>query len=71
MITEQEMELLKQMFVSRNECDNRATLNNEKFTRLEVGIAKIATKLTIITAILGCIGSAILAVAVKMLFGGI
>lgn len=65
-----EIERLKEIFVTRRECDARNQASTEHFAKLEISIAKIGTKLSIMMGILGAIGVAVVAAMVKIIFGG-
>ena len=69
-MTSEDIEALKEVFVTRRECDKRDHYNLEHFSKIEVQNAKMATKLSIIIAILGAIGVAVTAAVVKIIFGG-
>lgn len=67
---DKEIERLKEIFVTRRECDKRDHINTEHFAKLEIAMAKIGTKLSIMMGILGAIGVAVAAAVVKIIFGG-
>ena len=67
---DKEIERLKEIFVTRRECDAHNQASTEHFAKLEISIAKIGTKLSIMMGILGAIGVAVAAAVVKIIFGG-
>ncbi len=67
---DKEIERLKEIFVTRRECDKRDHINTEHFANLEIAMARIGTKLSIMMGILGGIGVAVAAAVVKIIFGG-
>ena len=68
-MSNEDIERLKEIFVTRKECENTRIDSNQHIQRLEIALAKVGTKLTIVIGILGAIGVAILSVVVKFLFG--
>jgi hypothetical protein len=69
MIDEQDIARLKEIFVTRSTCDEKRSLNENHIQRLELTMAKLSTKMSIMIGILGAIGVSILSVVVKFLFG--
>lgn len=73
-MTNEERKELEEFFdaryVLRHDCDKKVDKQEEHINQLHVSIAKIGTKLNVITAILGGIGSAVLAAVVKIILGG-
>lgn len=70
MVSNEEIERLKEIFVTRKECEKTRHDSDDHIQRLEIAMAKVGTKLSIMIGILGAIGVAILSVVVKFLFGG-
>ena len=68
-MSNEDIERLKEIFVTRKECETTRSDSNQHIQRLEIALAKVGTKLTIVIGILGAIGVAILSVVVKFLFG--
>ena len=63
-------EFFDERYVLRRDCDKKVDKQEEHTSQLHVSIAKIGTKLNVIAAILGGIGSAVLAAVVKIIIGG-
>ncbi len=57
-------------YVHRNDCARTVGKTEEHISELHVSIAKIGTKLNVITGILSAIGTAVLAAVVKIIIGG-
>lgn len=57
-------------YVRKRDCDQKSHSNEEHIQRLEITMAKVGTKLSIMIGILGAIGVAMLTVVIKILFGG-
>ena len=69
MLEEKDIVRLREIFVTRDSCDEKKHNNEEHIQKLELTMAKLSTKMSIMIGILGAIGVAILSVAVKALFG--
>lgn len=69
MLEEKDIVRLREIFVTRDSCDEKKHNNEEHIQKLELTMAKLSTKMSIMIGILGAIGVAILSVAVKSLFG--
>ena len=69
MIDEQDIARLKEIFVTRTSCDEKRHSSEDHIQRLELTMAKLSTKMSIMIGILGTIGVSILSVVVKFLFG--
>ena len=69
-MTNEEIERLKEVFVTRKDCDSKEQINANHFLKLEVATARVGTKLSVMMAILSAIGVAIAAAVVKIIFGG-
>lgn len=68
--TREQIEYLKNFFVSKDACDEKKHASDEHIQRLELTMAKIGTKLSVMIGILGAIGATMLTVVAKFLFGG-
>ena len=70
MIDDKDIERLKEIFVTRQECNT--TVDD---IRLKIGednkeLAIINTKLSLVLWLLGAVGAAVITVLIKILFGG-
>jgi hypothetical protein len=63
-----DIEELKLIFIPRAECQATQEELNEKFSKNDIILTEIKTKLNAAIAILSAVGAAILGVAVKLLF---
>lgn len=70
MIDEADLTLLRGIFVEKDKCEKTRTESESHVQRLEIAMAKVGTKLSIMIGILGAIGISILSVIAKILFGG-
>ena len=70
MIEEKDIERLKEIFVTRNECRAQSDEVESKLAKDLVRISVIETKQNITIGMLAAIGGCMLTVVVKMLFGG-
>lgn len=69
-VTNEQIEYLKNFFITKESCDEKKHSSDEHIQRLEVTMAKIGTKLSVMIGILGAIGATMLTVVAKFLFGG-
>lgn len=69
MIDDKDVERLKEIFVTRKECQENNDAIETKLAKDLVRLAVIETKLSQITWILTAVGSGIIAMLVKMFFG--
>lgn len=69
-LTNEDVEFLKAIFVTKDSCDEKKHNSDEHIQKLEVTMAKIGTKLSVMIGILGAIGATMLTVVAKILFGG-
>ena len=69
-IEEQDIERLKEIFVTRQECQIQTTDLEEKLNKDLVRLAVIETKLNQITWLLTAVGGAVITMLIKMFFGG-
>lgn len=70
MLDSTDIERLKEIFVTRDECRNDMTQVETRQSESEKQLAVINTKLSLILWLLGAVGGAVIAVLVKLLFGG-
>ena len=68
MIDRDDIERLKEIFVTRQECDSTVDEINKKLANDMTEFAVIKTKLNAILWGIGVIGSAVIGVLVKMIF---
>lgn len=64
------IEELKLIFVTRQECDSTTDEINAKLSNDMKELAVINTKLSLILWLLGAVGTAVIAVLIKVIFGG-
>ena len=69
-IDKDDIERLKEIFVTRQECDTTTDDINRKLANDNKELAVINTKLSLILWFLGAVGAAVITVLVKVLFGG-
>ena len=69
-IEEQDIDRLKEIFVTRQECQIQTTDLEEKLNKDIVRLAVIETKLNQITWLLTAVGGAVITMLIKMFFGG-
>lgn len=69
MVDEKDIERLKEIFVTRQECQKNTEDFESKLTKDLVRLAVIETKLSQITWILTTIGAGIVTMLIKMFFG--
>jgi hypothetical protein len=70
MIDAADIERLKEIFVTRKECDDTMDDVNAKLSNDMRELAVINTKLSLILWFLGAVGAAVITVLVKLFFGG-
>lgn len=68
MIDREDIERLKEIFVTRQECDSTVDEINKKLANDMTEFAVIKTKLNAILWGIGVIGSAVIGVLIKMIF---
>lgn len=71
MIDRDDIDRLKEIFVTRQECDTSMEDVNRKLANDNKELAVINTKLSLVLWLLGAVGAAVITVLVKVLFGGI
>ena len=69
MIEESDIKRLKEIFVTRQECDAITDDINKKLANDDKKLAVIDTKVTAILWVLGVFATAVMGIMVKMLFG--
>jgi hypothetical protein len=68
-ITTEDIDRLKEIFVTRKECDDTTQeLRNSMFTT-DKGIVEIKTQLKMVLGLLCCVGGAVLTLVVKQFWG--
>lgn len=70
MIDRDDIDRLKEIFVTRQECDNTMDEVNKKLAKDATALAVINTKLSLIMWMLGAFGTATVGCIVKLIFGG-
>lgn len=69
-LEKEDIERLKEIFVTQQECDRTINEINGKLSSAEVRTAVIETKLGQILWLCGAIGGGVITMLVKMFFGG-
>ena len=69
MIEEKDIDRLKEIFVTRQECQNQTNSFEDKLSKDIVRLAVIETKLSQITWILTAVGGGVITMLIKMFFG--
>lgn len=69
MIEEKDIDRLKEIFVTRQECQNQTNSFEDKLSKDLVRLAVIETKLSQITWILTAVGGGVITMLIKMFFG--
>ena len=69
MIEEKDIDRLKEIFVTRQECQNQTNSFEDKLSKDLVRLAVIETKLSQITWILPAVGGGVITMLIKMFFG--
>ena len=70
MIEEKDIDRLKEIFVTRQECQEQKDAFESKMTKELVRLAVIETKLSQITWILSTVAAGVVTMLIKMFFGG-
>ena len=70
MIEEKDIERLKEIFVTRQECQRQTDGFESKLNKDLVRLAVIETKLSQITWILSTVAAGVVTMLIKMFFGG-
>lgn len=70
MIDENDKEMLRTIFVTKDECEKKKLANSEAIKKLEISMAQLNTKLSIALGILSAIGSSMLIYIFRLIFGG-
>lgn len=69
MIEEKDIDRLKEIFVTRQECQNQTDSFEDKLSKDLVRLAVIETKLSQITWILSTVAAGVVTMLIKMFFG--
>lgn len=69
MLEKDDVNALREIFVSRNECNRMSDNLKHDVNALSGDLREVKTKLNMLISILGAIGVAVLGIAAKMLFG--
>ena len=69
MIEEKDIDRLKEIFVTRKECQEQINSFEDKLSKDLVRLAVIETKLSQITWILTAVGGGVITMLIKMFFG--
>ena len=70
MIDEKDIDRLKEIFVTRHECQQATDAFDSKLNKDLVRLAVIETKLSQITWILSTVAAGVVTMLIKMFFGG-
>ena len=69
MVEEKDIDRLKEIFITRQECQKTTDAFDNKLNKDIVRLAVIETKLSQITWILTAVGGAVITMLIKMFFG--
>ena len=69
MIEEKDIDRLKEIFVTRQECQSQTNSFEDKLSKDLVRLAVIETKLSQITWIITAVGGGVITMLIKMFFG--
>lgn len=70
MVEREDIERLKEIFVTRDECKNDMEDVDHKLSNDSKELAVINTKLSLVLWLLGAVGAAVISLLVKVMFGG-
>lgn len=70
LITQEDIDRLKEIFVTRKECDDTVGHQNRKFANDDKRLAVIETYQKITLAILSAVGVGVVGILLEMMFGG-
>lgn len=70
MVDKEDIERLKEIFVTRQECDQDMDEIKEVMSDNKAQFAVITTKLSLIMWLLGAVGSGVIGILIKIIFGG-
>lgn len=70
MIDNNDIERLKEIFVTRQECDTEMDKIKDVLSDNKAQFAVITTKLSLIMWLIAAVGSGVIGILVKMFFGG-
>jgi uncharacterized protein (UPF0254 family) len=63
-------DVLDGRYMTRSECAKNVSREDEKIAKMELKLVRLDTKLSILIGILAAIGVPVIALCVKLLFGG-
>lgn len=69
MIEEKDIDRLKEIFITRQECQEQTNSFEDKLSKDLIRLAVIETKLSQITWILTAVGGGVITMLIKMFFG--
>lgn len=70
MIDENDILRLKEMFITRSECETRTDESQRDIADLKSDVRECRAKLNMLIGILAAIAVPVLSIAIKLLFGG-
>lgn len=70
MIDKEDIDRLREIFVPRQECDRDMEAIKEVMSDNKAQFAVITTKLSLIMWLLGAVGSGVIGILIKIIFGG-
>ena len=70
MIDREDIDRLREIFVTRQECDRDMDEIKEVMSDNKAQFAVITTKLSLIMWLLGAVGSGVVGILIKIIFGG-
>lgn len=70
MLTNEDIDRLKAVFRTKDDCEERHDAVSADMHSLDQKFAVVTTKLNMLLGILGCIGAAVIGILVKMIIGG-
>lgn len=70
MIDKEDIDRLKEIFVTRQECDRDMDEIKEVMSDNKAQFAVITTKLSLIMWLLGAVGSGVIGILIKIILGG-
>lgn len=70
MLEENDILRLKELFITRQECETRTDENQRNVAELKSDVRECRAKLNMLIGILAAIAVPVLGIAVKLLFGG-
>lgn len=70
MIDEKDIERLKEIFITKNECNHSMDAIEQKINADNIRLAVIESQLKIITGLLMAVGTGVISMMIKMFFFG-